>query len=370
MADTKNLNSYSLENTDLSNPDNLKENDVISGGTAKQPTKEEQAAGAFESIFGNNMVIHVVKPDGSRGMITTGEVKDLFAKGQTLGDTAVYVNDDGTVTRTPKVSMTFKDGKIKISAPKEIQESDWFKEQYLSDTFKSLATAYDKDPTGKTEIEYDHYNVDTKQWEKKKNSINELLEEYSTQLQDNTTKYRDTYIRTRNQWNKLTNGAINWTDSQLTRLFNSNEISYEASHNDKNAVVEIPDWADKYFRNSDGSEYEGYDSEKKTISTEDFYKWYSIASDRGLIAGKDAAEAMNDLSYGLQGHLSDILNQVIADQAAGGKSDEKQTEELLKTYSLMKVLQKNQPHIDFFNGVNYMFESFSAGLANMTAHII
>lgn len=282
----------------------------------------------------------------------------------------------GSFTNSPVSTMSYKDGKIKLNVSKDVANSSWYKQVYEGEQFKGLASAYALDPTGKTKLEV------LEKGEKKEKTINDLLEGYAKDLEENSIKYKgnvDVKIRV----SRATNGALNLTDEDIAIMGNYQNFSKD-NFSDTDAIF-LPTSLQDYFK-----EYASYNAESGTISARDFYEEFFNLNKEPTEGVK---EIIKDLGGGeLAGSDADILQQIgesdkdyaidlvrvktsqqmldIVERAtfySDSLSDEEKatlTTEYAKCFSLNKAMTKDTPNTDSWTGFNLAVQSFGVGLAD------
>ena len=334
---------------------------TIQEGIAKAAEEKtnQKYTNAYNGIYGKAPVF-VTTTDGQRVLVSADKAKDAWVSAKSTGTNKAYLNSDGSITALPRATMEFSDGKIILDVPKEVRKSDWFKNLYSdSEDFKALATYYANDPTGESEIEIESV-TESGEKVKEKKTINDLLTSYKEGLAQNTELYAKKYMNPRHYMQSLTKGFVNLTDSDIDYMYNFKDLVNKNSHKDSYGVVPIPKSVGAFFKDA-----EGYNSDTREMSEESFYNWYNINLDH-TIAGYNAKDAINAMSYKLQYSLEETFANIARGDYDNMSESEKAevATEIAKTYSFMKMLEEDNPSVDFWSGVVYFGEAVNKSAAS------
>lgn len=368
FANTDLRNAKKEDNTGTSAIEQTDLRKALDNSTSSEK-KAKQTSDAYTKIFGL-MPVHVTDTSGNRvGTFSAGNdsLKQAWINSKVTGSGTMYYDaENKEFTTSPKAKLTFSEGKVKISAPQEIVDSDWFKEQYSNnDTFKQLVYMYEQDPTGKTEVEVpDTIKTEDGQEQEvtKKITINDMLKSYGEVLEKNAESYGYN-ISIRNQINKLSGGNLNLTDSDIQFFSAYQDISKGSDKNNKYKGIAIPDTVAGFFGEGDG-----LNKDTMNISAEDWYKWYNVSLGK-TTNGQGRDIAIQGMTNTIQNDMSSIMQRMAS---ISQKNEEEYTEEdkkflanreyyttqFAKSYSLLKVIQKDQPDVDLLNGAYFFTNAF------------
>ena len=303
-----------------------------------------------------------------------GDALKSIEKGKS---TKLYLDlKTGNFSNAPISTMTYKNGKINLNVSKDVADSSWYRQVYGGEQFKNLATAYSLDPTGETKLEV------TENGEKKEKTINELLEGYAKDLEDNSKKYKG-YVDTRAHVQRITNGALNLTDEDLDIMGNYQGFSKD-SFSDTDVFL-LPKSMQDYFK-----DYASFNADSGSISAKDFYEEFFNLNKEPTEGVKDIIETLGGGE--LIGDDSEVLQQVgesdkdyaidlirtktsqemldIVARATFYKDDLTDAEkanlatEYVKCFALNKAMTKDTPNTDSWTGFNLAVQGFGTGLAD------
>lgn len=292
--------------------------------------------------------------------------------------TKIYFDaTDNSFVNYPLSKMTYSNGKVKLNVSADVAQSDWYKRIVDDDDFKTLLKLYSQDPTGKTEIEITEKDENGNDVKKKK-TINELLEEFSQQVYENSKKYQSN-IDTRNKVKTLTNGALVLTDDDLVYMSNYQGFSKESFSNSD--IIFLPDSIKDYFR-----DYETFDEETGSVSAEAFYKNFFYLDSELPDSAKQIIEVLgggelgdsNEALQGLQESDKDYAINLIRLRVSqemeniverlsfyGDKLSPEErsyyTTEYAKCYSLYKTMTKDTPGSSTWTGFNLAVQNLVVG---------
>lgn len=282
----------------------------------------------------------------------------------------------GNFSNSPVSTMTYKDGKINLNVARDVANSSWYKQIYEGEQFKNLAKAYALDPTGETKLEV------TKGDEKDEKTINELLEGYAKDLEENSKKYKG-YVDTRTHISRITGGALNLTDEDLDIMGSYQNFSKD-NFSDTDAFL-LPTSLQDYFK-----DYASFDAESGAISAKDFYtEFFNLNKEPtegvkniietlggGELAGSDAevlqqiGESDKDYAINLVRTKTSQEMLDIVERVTFYKDDLSETEkanlatEYVKCFALNKAMTKDTPNTDSWTGFNMAVQGLGTGLAD------
>ncbi len=233
---------------------------------------------------------------------------------------------------------------IVISGPswlaKQVQSSDWFKDNYDNKTFRKLAEMYVNNPNGTMVDPSDDTKTITYQ---------EAFNRYQHAFDENVEAYKS-LAKLKDNINGMFGAQL--TDSQAIVA----GTNYDKTDFDKNGAIYIPKWlSDK----RDMTKYGSWDSENRTLSAEDFFNdFYSVANwdANGVQEVKDEARR----------RLTEF-----AEYAAMGKDDEEiknvinaedYRDELSRTISFANIVNSNRAESDVAMDVSMAFVGVGAGI--------
>lgn len=352
-------------------------------GNALLKNEEEQKTATADPFSPTNTGLPVVikGADGNRignvwspAQAGLGDALRSIEKGES---TKLYLDlKTGNFSNAPVSTMTYKDGKINLNVAKDVANSSWYKQVYGGQAFKDLAKAYALDPTGKTKLEV------TRGEEKDEKTINELLEGYAKDLEDNSKKYKS-YVDARTHISRITGGALNLTDEDLDIMGSYQNFSKD-SFSDTDVFL-LPTSLQDYFK-----DYGSYDADSGAISAKDFYEEFFNLNKEPTEGVKDIIETLGGGE--LAGSDAEVLQQVgesdkdyaidlvrvktsqemldIVERATFYKDDLSEAEkanlatEYVKCFALNKAMTKDTPNTDSWTGFNLAVQGFGTGLAD------
>lgn len=225
----------------------------------------------------------VVNP-GTKEVLDTA--KSTVTGGANEGSTVYKNKETGEWFSNPAkaASLTWNNstGEVTINAPQILLDNaDWMKTNFTeNDNFRSLITAFKKDPTGQTSLSYtdEDGNVQSRR-------IADLLEGEKKAFDDYAKDYSK-IIDMQNEVKKTTKSGINMNDDDT--LIYAHSTKREKDKNSDSTVVYLTDEAQKAKYGL--IDLDSYNKEYGTVSAKDFYNWYNM--DNGP-DGKD--ELINEL---------------------------------------------------------------------------
>lgn len=247
----------------------------------------------------------------------------------------LFTAEDKLIASPISMDFNSKTGKIQIKAPKEVLESDWFKEKYKNnDTFKTIAAMYKKDPSGNTgvQIQKKDGTIETKK-------VSDWFEEEKEALKDYASDYITKIVPIRDEIKNSTKSGIALSDTQVVISqsgLNRNEYKY-----DTDSVVYLPS-AILRLGNGAFENMGSWNADTQTINAKDFYEWYNLHDDKG----KDILEMEKVLNW----QLDYFMNA-----KEHGEGD---AEQLARTLSFYKTLKADDPEADFIEGFGLFMQSF------------
>lgn len=288
----------------------------------------------------------------------------------------------GVFTTAPSSSMSFSNGKITLNLSNDFAKSDWYKKVFKGDEFKSLAKLYSKDPTGETVVGEADEEQEDGTTKKVPRTINQLLAEYATKLEEESKKY-ESAVNLRELAKKISDGAMNLTDSDMSIMATTERI--KAGNYSNSDVWLLPDSVKDYFRDYD-TYVDGADG--GSISADTFYKDFyhldremkdSLKEAIDILGGGtlgDSSEALQNVGESNKDYAIDLIRlrveqeqQEIVNRLAFYKdelSDEEKahlTTEYAKCYALQHAMEKDDPGSDPWTGFNLWVQNiaYSAG---------
>lgn len=260
--------------------------------------------------------------------------------------TTIYDSIDGGYTYRPSKAVTSfswdnNTGKIKISAPQSIQESDWFKERYVDNAnFKALAASFKSDPTGSTSL-----TVYDKSGNAEQKTIEEILKEEKRAFEEYSKQYRN-ILAIKEEVRNRTGDAINLTDNDL--YIYAHSTSRDRDKYDSQKVVYIPNIAMDYF---DFSTISSWNPDTNTISAKDFYEWYNL--DDGTEHKDELIDKMTDATA----QMYNQYNQTQRNFSPEERDDEAVSNDYARTVSFLRTLQADNPEANVFTSMRLFFTS-------------
>lgn len=371
------------DNKKLGSDGKLGTGGVLNVGNALLKNEEEQKTATTDPFSPTNTGLPVVikGADGNRignvwspNQAGLGDALRSIEKGES---TKLYLDlKTGNFSNAPVSTMTYKDGKINLNVAKDVANSSWYKQVYEGQAFKDLAKAYALDPTGETKLEV------TRGEEKEEKTINELLEGYAKDLEDNSKKYKS-YVDTRTHVSRITGGALNLTDEDLDIMGSYQNFSKD-NFSDTDAFL-LPTSLQDYFK-----DYASYDADSGAISAKDFYEEFFNLNKEPTEGVKDIIETLGGGE--LAGSDAEVLQQIgesdkdyaidlvrvktsqemldIVERATFYKEDLSEAEkanlatEYVKCFALNKAMTKDTPNTDSWTGFNLAVQGFGTGLAD------
>lgn len=267
-------------------------------------------------------------------------IDDLYSlpSGAKPGST-VYKTKDGSYSTTPEVSFSYnqKTGKIDITAPEAVFQSDWYKENFKKDnTMARIVELYRQDPSGKTGVQFQ---------DKDGNVVEKTVEDWMKERGDAFKEYAEQYMRdivpVIDDIKNGTKSGITLSDRQaIIALHKTNREKYKY---DDTTVVYLPS---AILRLGDFESYGSYNAEAGSMSAKDFYDWYDLNDDKG----KTIMEIRKVLNWQLDYYMN---------AAEHGEGD---AEELAKTLSFYKTLNEDEPEGNFFQHFGLGMYAFEKGV--------
>lgn len=263
--------------------------------------------------------------------------------------TTIYDSVNGGYTYSPSKAVTSfswdsDTGKIKISAPKSVQDADWFKERYTDNAnFKALAAAFKSDPTGSTSL-----TVYDKDGNAQQKTIEDMLNEEKKAFEEYSKQYREV-LAVKDEVRNRTGGGINLTDNDL--YIYTHSTKRENDKYDSQKVVYIPNIAMNYF---DFSTISSWNPETNTISAKDFYEWYNL---------DDGTEHKDELINRITDATAQMYNQYNQTQrnlSPEERDDDTVSNDYARTVSFLRTLQADNPEANVFTSLRL----FTASAAN------
>ena len=306
----------------------------------------------FDTMFGNHEREYstddvYVKRNDKGEVVDTKVLKEgsdewtqaRNARNASENGTAVLLTKDGEWKPvTGSITYDKNTGKIKVTAPKEVLASDWFKSQYKDgEVFNQVAKMFKNDPDGKTTVKYT--DKDGNIVEKK---ISDWLDEESKALNTYAGKYMNQVVPIRNQILEMTNGGITMSDKLIgisQSAINRNDYRW-----DEDTVVYLPS---SILRLGHGAfqKMGSWNEETQTVNAKDFYDWYDLDDDKG----KDFIE------------MEKVLNWELARLSGAEEYGEADPEQLARVISFYKTLKNDDPEANFIQGAGLFLESFEQG---------
>lgn len=275
----------------------------------------------------------------------------------------IYESVNGGFTADPSYGVTSfswdnNTGRIKISAPKVLQNSDWFKKNFLeSDNFKALAASFKQDPTGASSLV--SYDADGNE---KKKTIQEYLEDYQKAFQDYAAEYPK-LASAREEVLKTTGGGINLSDENLYIWAHSTNRNSDKF--DSNKVVFIPNIAMSYF---DFSKLPSWNDTYKTISAKDFYEWYNL--DDGTEGKDKIIDQLTDITAQMYNQYNNTQRNIETDE----EGKRAVANDYARTVSFLRTLQNDNPEANVLTSTRLFLEStatsFVDNIAQTTGNIV
>lgn len=275
----------------------------------------------------------------------------------------IYESAKGGYTSNPdKAATSFSwdtnTGKIKISAPKSIQESDWFKNNFTNnDNFKAIAASFKQDPTGTTSLTV--YDEDGNESSK---TIQQVLEDYQKAFDDYSNQYRG-ILEIKDEVRRTTGGGIDLSDNNALIWASSTNRNSDKYSTDK--VVYIPNIAMNYF---DFSKIGSWNSDSNTISAKDFYEWYNL--DDGTENKDELVSKITDataLAY-------EQYNRVQKNLSPEERDNETASNDYARTVSFLRTLQADNPEANAFTSTRLFVasaaNSFVDNISQATGNLV
>lgn len=232
-------------------------------------------------------------------------------------------------------------GKIKITAPQSVLNSEWFDSRFKNnDVFKQVVKLYLNDPSADTSVEYQ--DKDGNIVEKK---VSDWIDEERVALKEYAGRYMKDILPVIEGVKNTTKAGITMTDKEAIISqagLNRNKYRYD----DRTAVY-LPS---AIMRLGHGAfeKMGSWDADTRTVSAKDFYDWYDLSDDKG----KDFIE------------MEKVLNWQIAHYFNEEEVGEGDAEELARTLSFYKTLTNDDPEANFIEGFGLFIQSFHQGFKN------
>lgn len=250
-------------------------------------------------------------PYGENGIKGTGET--------------VYRSTDGgftsKISQAGSFSYDTNTGKISIVAPKEVQESDWFKSNYTDNsTFKKVASMFATNPNDKTG--YSFYDKDGNVTEK---TIEDWLKEQKQAFEEAYTTYIEDLLPRKENLSNLTGGQ-KFSDNQAI-------IAASATSRDKNkyhtdVAVYLPNTA--LTNAPELKKLDSWNEETQTVNAKDFYEWYTL--------NDNPKEKSDKIST-----INSTLDNEIFQLASKKDMTEYDKDELARAVSFRNTLKNDRP---------------------------
>jgi hypothetical protein len=264
--------------------------------------------------------------------------------------------EDWTAKEDAEVTIGYEtDGKtanITINGPEwyaeQVKNSDWFKDNYDNNTFRSFMQAYINNPNGT----YVDPNDDTKTI-----TYQEAWDKFAQAFNEASTAYRQ-IAKLKDTVEGLYGVQLNDKQAIIAAT------SYDKNDYDKNAVVYIPKWmADKH----DFSQYGSWNADDRTLSAEDFFKnYYSTANwdKNGIRELKDnlTRELRTKALYGGPNSGERDLKAQL--------KEESYKDDVARTMSIAQIVSANDPESDFAMDVVMFTSSVFVGFGEALSDAI
>lgn len=250
----------------------------------------------------------------------------------------VYKTKDGGYSTTPEISFSYnkKTGKIDVTAPEAVFQSDWYKENFKKDnTMARIVDLYKQDPSGKTGIQFQDKDGNVQE-----KTVKDWMDERAAAFKEYAEQYMRDLVPVIDDVKQNTKSGITLSDRQaIIALHKTNREKYKY---DDTTVVYLPS---AILRLGNFEDYGSYNEKEGTMSAKDFYDWYDLNDDKG----KDIMEIKKVLNWQLDYYMN---------AAEHGEGD---AEELAKTLSFYKTLNEDEPEGNFFQHLGLGLYAFEKG---------
>lgn len=351
------------------------------------PGRTKIGSAGIADLTGAKLPVHVYDVNGKRvgGVWSQTRNSSLSTAVKNLSEgkssNIYYDAKKGEFTnQAPVSSMSFSNGKIQLNVSPEVANSDWYKKNFSeSDEFKDLAKLYAKDPTGETKVDV-KVKRDGKETTESK-TVAELLLEYAYNLKTNSESYNET-IAKKDYLNRLTGGALEFTDSDIAILESTGTINRNSGSLLDTTPVFLPESLKDYFR-----DYESYNKDSGSMSAKEFLKsFYHLDTEMteglkeaveilgGGVLGNNA-EALKNEGESEKDYAMDLIrlksqddfNNIVeratfyGDEMTPEEKAEAATE-IVKCYSLWSLMNRIKPDAAPWTGLNLAIQNIGQGL--------
>lgn len=230
----------------------------------------------------------------------------------------VYPDSNGNLhlDKDDALSFTFGNGKINLTASKDMQNTQWVNNIINNSAYKQIYEAYSKDPTGTTEISDGEGGTYT---------LNEALQQIQDGFNEAAAKQRERNKERRNLYDET---GVKLSDDDISIYAHSTKKSEH--QNSDSEVVFIPQVALSVF--DELKNLDSYNEDYGTISAKDFYKWYT--TDDGTEGKDNKLLLMKNLVTDFKRHF--VYDENSEDAAAGAT-------EYAKAASFLRTLENDRP---------------------------
>ncbi len=251
------------------------------------------------------------------------------------------------------VKLDTDSGKVTVTAPKGVMESEDFKKAINTDVLKQASQAYRTNKDYK--LPYNEYNTETGKLEEKEITVPEYIEKINESLKSiannmlTADAYRSGYS---SQWNKK---ADDITESQIRM-----SIDYKGDY------IPIPHFITRLdsFRGTGIEQYikDGY------IKKEDLKKFYN----RDKLGRDELAVIMGTLENGLQ-HGTWNQDEYYQDEDGNDVFDTYNANEMARAIAFRNYMLENDPEQNWlqsvWSNVETAYVNFSAGATSVVTNI-
>lgn len=230
-------------------------------------------------------------------------------------------------------------GKIDVTAPSAVFESDWYKDNFKNDsTMSRIIELYRQNPDGDTGVQ-----MTDKDGNVIEKTVKDWMDERAQAFKDYASDYMHDLYPIKEDIREKTKSGIVLSDAQAAIAGTS--LNRDQYRNDSTAAVYLPS-AILRLGNGAFQKMGSWDEDTQTISAKDFYDWYDLDDDKG----KTHIEIEKVLNW----QLDHFMNA-----SEHGEGD---AEQLARTLSFYKTFKKDAPEGGFFQHLGLGLYSFQQGL--------
>lgn len=300
----------------------------------------------------SNQDKYVIKDKNGKVITTTPTISDEVKNAMKEGKGLVYSEKDGLKvgSATPAgITYDTNTGKIKISAPKSVLESEWFKKAYTeNNTFRQAATLFKNNPNDKTG--YSFYDERGNVTEK---TIEDYIKEQAKAFDEYYKDFMDYVVPRQQELSHLAGGQKFSEDQAITSY---GAVSKEKNKYSENVAVKLPQLALTVA--PELKKFDSWNEDTKSVNAKDFYEWYKLGD------GRD--------------EKIDTLNATVQEQivmlASRDDLTEYDKEQLVRLIAFNNTLNADRPDATFFQGLWYgtraALSSFAKNLSKSSVNLV